>query len=44
MLWKLLGLQKLFDDLFDESWFSLDLPGNDCFLYEEFMAPAPAQD
>lgn len=44
MLWKLLGLQRLFDELFDETWRWLDLPSNDCFSYEEFTTPAPAQD
>ncbi|EER59846.1 hypothetical protein AcdelDRAFT_2572 [Acidovorax delafieldii 2AN] len=44
MLWKLLGLQRLFDELFDERWRCLDLPGNDCFSHEEFMLPTPAQD
>ena len=38
MLWKLLGLQRLFDELFDETWRWLDLPGNDCFSHEEFTA------
>ncbi len=43
MLWKFLGLQRLFDELFDENWFSFDLPGNDCFAYEEPL-PLSAQD
>ena len=42
MLWKLLGLQRLFDELFDETWRWLDLPGNDCFSHEEFTTPSPA--
>lgn len=44
MLWKLLGLQRLLDDLFDVRWPWLDLPGNDWVSYEEFTHPSPAQD
>ncbi|MBB6561581.1 hypothetical protein HNP48_004275 [Acidovorax soli] len=43
MLWKLLGLQRLIDELLDESWFSFDLPDNDHFFHEELL-PLPAQD
>lgn len=42
MLWKFLGLQRLFDELLDERWFSFDLPDNECFAYEEL--PLSAQD
>lgn len=39
MLWKLLGLQKLFDELFEDGWFTFDLPSNECFLHEELTPP-----
>ncbi|MES2610979.1 MAG: hypothetical protein V4679_12105 [Pseudomonadota bacterium] len=43
MLWKFLGLQRLFDELLDERWFSFDLPDNDCFFHDEPL-PLTAQD
>lgn len=43
MLWKLLGLQRLMDDLFDErGWLSFDLPRTHEWSYDD--ATAPAQD
>lgn len=43
MLWKLLGLQRLLDDLFDErGWLSFDLPRAEGWGHDD--APAPAQD
>ena len=38
MFWKLLGLQKLLDGLFDEGWCSLGLSGHEGFCHEEFSA------
>jgi hypothetical protein len=34
MLWKLLGLQKVFDSLFDDAWISILLPSDLCYDYE----------
>ena len=42
MLWKLLGLQRLLDDLFDEAWLRFDLPCTDAWLHEE--PPLASQD
>lgn len=43
MLWKLLGLQRLLDDLFDErGWLSLDLPRTHEWTHDD--VPAAAQD
>ena len=42
MLWKLLGLQRLLDELFDErGWFSFDLPRSHDWTCDD--APAAAQ-
>lgn len=30
MIWKLLGLQKVFDSLFDETWVNFLLPSDLC--------------
>ena len=43
MFWKLLGLQRLWDELFDaRGWLSLDLPRTHEWTYDD--GPAPAQD
>ena len=43
MLWKLFGLQRLLDELFDErGWLSLDLPRTAGWDHDD--VPAPAQD
>ncbi len=43
MLWKLLGLQRLMDELFDErGWLSFDLPRTQGWTYDD--ATPPAQD
>lgn len=43
MLWKLLGLQRLLDELFDErGWLSFDLPRSNDWICDD--APAAAQD
>ena len=43
MLWKLLGLQRLLDELFDErGWLSFDLPRTNERSHDD--APAAAQD
>ena len=44
MFWKLLGLQRLLDDMFDVRWPWLDLPGSDGVSYEEFTHASPAQE
>lgn len=43
MLWKLLGLQRLLDELFNETgWLSLDLPRTHAGAFDD--APTAAQD
>ena len=42
MLWKLFGLQRLLDELFNEVWLRLDLPPPDGWLDED--TPLPPQD
>ena len=43
MLWRLLGLQQLLDDLFDErSWLSFDLAGTHTWTCDD--ATTTAQD
>lgn len=42
MLWKLLGIDRLIDTLFDNAWSLLDLPGNDCLLDDD--TPLPSTD
>lgn len=43
MLWKLFGLQRLLDELFDErGWLSLDLPRTTGWYHDD--VPAIAQD
>ena len=42
MLWKLLGLQRLLDELFDERRLRFDLPRSDGWFQDD--APLPAQD
>jgi hypothetical protein len=34
MIWKLLGLQKVLDSLFDDAWISRLLPNDLCCDYE----------
>jgi len=43
MLWKLLGLQRLLDELFDEAWLRFDLPRTDGWFHDD-AAPLPWQD
>ena len=41
MLWRLLGLQRLLDELFDErAWLSFDLPDTPPWTYDDAQAPA----
>ena len=41
MLWKLLGLQRLLDELFNEpGWLSFDLPRNEGWAYDDVTAHA----
>ncbi|MDO9148231.1 MAG: hypothetical protein Q7U52_11330 [Hydrogenophaga sp.] len=37
MLWKLLGLQKLLDALFDDGWCRLCLPETEGVCYDEVL-------
>ncbi len=43
MLWKLLGLQRLLDELFNEDWLRFDLPSTDGWFHDD-AAPLPSQD
>jgi hypothetical protein len=40
MLWKLLGLQKLLDSLFDDGWCTFWLPAGPGFSHDESLAPS----
>ena len=42
MLWKILGLQRLLDELFDQGWVRFDLPRTDGGFHDD--APLPSQD
>ena len=35
MLWKLLGLQRLLEELVDESWLRFDLPHADGWFHDD---------
>lgn len=38
MLWKLLGLQKLLDSLFDDGWCAFWLPAGPVFSHDDSIA------
>ena len=42
MFWKLLGLQRLLDDLFDGAWLRMDLPCTAGWWHDD--AAQPSQD
>jgi hypothetical protein len=37
MMWKLIGLQKMLDSLFNDGWLSLGLPGTSGFAHESAL-------